>query len=74
MKKLAALRVFRKNFLTQQETTAERKGLKGEKAILNYAWRLFRDKLNSNSLILSDRDNPSVKFNISKYFEFKHKV
>ena len=71
MRKLAALRVFKKNFQTQQEVTAERKCLTDSKEILNYTWRLFRDKLNSNSLVLADMSNPRVKFNISKYFQFK---
>lgn len=54
MRKLASLRVYRKNFETQQEFCTEPKNLKHPKGIMNYSWRLFRDKLNSNCLILSD--------------------
>lgn len=72
MRKLASLRVFRKNFETQKEISSETKKFTSTRDVLHYSWRLFRDKINSSTVTMSDVHNPQVKFNVSKYFEFKY--
>ena len=33
---------------------------------------MFKEKINQGNLFFSDPQNPRVKFNISKYYEFKY--
>ena len=72
LKKIAGLRVFKKNFETQRQVGAETKKFGHPSEVVNYSWRLFKDKFDQNVILLADQHNPKVKFNISKYYEFKH--
>ena len=71
-KRVAALRVFKKNFYDQRHIGSETEAFSHPSHVLNYSWRLFKEKINENSLFFGDPENPRVKFNISKYYEFKY--
>lgn len=72
IKEFAALKVYRKSLEMEKPVTSETVPFNHPSQMLNYSWRLFRDKMNSNTILLQDKENPRVKFNISKYFEFMH--
>ena len=71
LKHIAGLKVFKKDFETQRLIGTETKKFSNPSQVLNYSWRLFKDKINDKKLLLGDQHNPKVKFNISKYYEFK---
>ena len=73
IRKLVGLKVFRKNFTLQQVIGCETEQFSNSSKLLNYSWRLYKDKeiLPKNAL-LDDPHNPQVKFNVEKFNEFKY--
>ena len=54
LKKIAGLRVFKKNFETQRQVGAETKKFGHPSEVVNYSWRLFKDKFDQNVILLAD--------------------
>ena len=45
-KRIAALRVFKKNFYDRRHIGSESKSFGHPSHVLNYSWRLFKEKMN----------------------------
>ena len=71
-KRVAALRVFKKTFYDLRHIGSETKSFSHPSQVLNYSWKLFKEKINQGNLFFSDPENPRVKFNISKYYQFQY--
>lgn len=66
------MKALKKSLVSEFPVGAERERFKDSSQVLNYSWRLFRDKINQNISLLADKNNPSVQFNKEKYYEFRY--
>lgn len=72
IRKLVGLKVLRKSFSLQQVIGCEAEPFDHASQVLNYSWRLFKDKeILPKNVLLDDPHNPQVKFNVEKFNEFR---
>ena len=71
IRKNALMKALKKSFMNEFPVGAERERFKDSSQVLNYSWRLFQDKINQNINLLADKNNPRIKFNKDKYYEFR---
>lgn len=68
-KRLAELKVLRK-VLLKEKLVIKQRGFKNDREVLAYSFDLFKDKLNSNTTILNDPNDPRAIANLRKFNEY----
>ena len=72
IRQIGVVKALKKNLENELPVGAERGKFKDAKEVLNYTWKLFKDKIDQNVGTLADHHSSRVNFNKDKFNEFKY--